>query len=428
MADMVSNLPQVPQNPLPPLPPRRDPRNEHTLLLEQEELVPYRPYSRGMTDDVSPSASNSAATATSHPADQAPSAHYNALVQELAKAKHDLEEERQTHRQTTMDLRQKEQTADEFQRYWRDAINELNRYLRLSHGNSQMTDDILVQHVNHLRQRITAFSAQYFSDKLHSLRAIIYGYDLFKEYIAISQSEWEGYMRSASLRANFIQAFLWGFINGEIFGKFCWMTERSASSVYHMYDSFGQLYEESEDLVPDARQKCSMWRANTCNLMLDAMELQQDKVHDDRPEWVKRSVVNVSKLLGPFSRAKSATIRDGLQEIFEMSISLDQAISRQVAMVTWDFGAQIPGPFDPTRMVLEGGSQPSGEKPVARLVLAPGLLKRGRASGDRFDETTRLLSTVVSCELPVHRVASDRPRGGSSLKPKWLDRIGAGGN
>ncbi|KAJ5617878.1 hypothetical protein N7537_002992 [Penicillium hordei] len=421
MADIVSDLPQVPPNSLPPLPPRPGPRNEDNISLKQEELAPYRPYSRGTTDDVSPPASDFAATATSQPADQVPFVQYNDLVQELAKAKNDLKEERQAHWQTTLDLRQKEQTAAEFQRYWRDAINELNRYLRLSHGNSQMTDDILVQHVNHLRQSITAFSAQCFSDKLHDFRALKYGYGLFKEHIAISQSEWEGYMRSASLRANLIQAFLWGFINSEIFGKFCWMTDKSGSSVYHMYESFGQLYEESEDLVPDARQKCSMWRANTCNLMLDTMELQRDEVHNDPPEWVE-SVETVSKVLSSFSRAKLATIRDRLQELFAISISLDQAISRQVAMITWDFGSQIPSPFDPTRMVLEGGSQPEGEKLVARLVLAPGLLKRGRASGDRFDETTRLLNTMVSCEFPVYRVARDQSHGGPSLKPKWLDR------
>jgi hypothetical protein len=151
------------------------------------------------------------------------------------------------------------------------------------------------------------------------------------------------------------------------------------------------------------------------------MELQRDEVHNDPPEWVE-SVETVSKVLSSFSRAKLATIRDRLQELFAISISLDQAISRQVAMITWDFGSQIPCPFDSARMVLEGGSQPEGEKLVARLVLAPGLLKRGRASGDRFDETTRLLNTMVSCEFPVYRVARDQSHGGPSLKPKWLDR------
>ncbi|CAI7638533.1 unnamed protein product [Penicillium discolor] len=422
MADIVSDFPPVPPKSLPPLPPRELPRDESSFLPKQEELAPDRRYSWGTTDDVSPPTSNYAPIATSQPADQVSSVEDNALAQKLAEAERELSQERRTHQQTTLNLRQKEQTANEFQQYWRDAINELNRYLRLSHGNSQMTDDVLVQHVNHLRQSIMEFSAQYFSDKLPSLRAIKDRHSLFEEHIAISRGEWEGYMRSASLRANFIQAFLWAFINGEIFGKFCWMTDKSGSSVRHMYESFGQLYEESEDLVPDARQKCSMWRANTCNLMLDAMELQREEVYDDRPEWVERIVGTVTKLLYPFSREKPATIRDRLQELFEMSIRLDQAISRQVAMVTWDFGAQIPGPFDPTRMVLEGGSQPTGENLVARLVLAPGLLKRGRASGDRFDEITQVLSTVVSCELPAHRVASDRSLGGPSVKPNWFNK------
>ncbi|CAI7659230.1 unnamed protein product [Penicillium glandicola] len=412
MANRLSTLAaEVVPNLLPALPPR----NEETLMAEEGKT---RPLSRGMTDNAYPNASHSTPAAPSHPAAQLSSVQHDVLTARLATAERDLDKERQAHKQTILDLRQKEQTALDLRQNWRETVNELNRYLRLGQGQSQMTDDDLLQYVNRLRQDTTAFSAQYFGDELGDPRFTKARYGLFKEHMSISQTEYEAYMRSASLRANLIQSFLWAFFYHEIFGKFCWMTTRSGASVYRIWKSFDSLYEESKDFIPDARQKCSMWRANTCNLMIDSMDLQGPQVHDDQQEWVERLVETVSKRLYPFSLSKPAKIRDGLEVLFKLSIDLDQAINRQVAMLTWDFGAQLPSRFDPACMALEGGSKPNGEELVARLVLAPGLLKRGRASGDKFDGIIRLLDTVVSCELPLCSVANDISRGGTSLKQK----------
>lgn len=146
------------------------------------------------------------------------------------------------------------------------------------------------------------------------------------------------------------------------------------------------------------------------------MSLQGDKAHDYQQKWVERMVQTIIKRLAPFSLSKPATITDKLQDLFELSLELDQEIHRQVAMVTWDFGAQLPSPFDPTYMVLEAGSQQNDNELVATLVLAPGLYRRGRASGDRFDEITTLLNMVVSCERPVCSVSNGRPRAGTGIK------------
>lgn len=237
---MLPELPERVTNMVAPVfLPQTGSRNEDTLTTKQEEIAPL---SKGTADDVCPPTSHSAPSATPRPANQLPSVQLGVLAERLAKAEHDLNEEKRTHQQTKLDLKQKHHDAVEFRRSWLDTVNELNRYLRLGHGHNQLTDDDLIRRVTHLRQKITTFSAQHFSDELHDPKATKTGHGLFKDHMAISQTEYEGYMRSASLRVNLIQAFLWAFFRDEIFGKFCWMTQRSGASAYQIYKSFGQYY------------------------------------------------------------------------------------------------------------------------------------------------------------------------------------------
>ncbi|EIT81628.1 hypothetical protein AO1008_02434 [Aspergillus oryzae 100-8] len=323
------------------IPPQDPLRGKTTLMGSPADTAPP---GRGNNDEVYSSALDAVSIQTSRSSTAVPP---GVLAASLAQAKHDLEEERQQHQQTKMDLRQKEQEARELRKSWLETANELNRYLRQGHGYNQMTDDDLLQHVAQLRFTITGFAAQHFSHPQ---------------------------LRDRKMTADLVRALLWVFLLRKVFDQFRWAT----------------LEAGAKDVVPDARRRCSMWRANTSNLVLDSMIFEGDKAYDDRQQFVTMNVKVLSKYLASLSLSPKDVIEARLQDLFTQSLELDQELNRQVASITWN--------------------RDTDEELTVRLVLAPGLSRRGRASGDRFDEIVQLLKMEVSCELAVYNEPSRRSR------------------
>lgn len=85
-----------------------------------------------------------------------------------------------------------------------------------------------------------------------------------------------------------------------------------------------------------------------------------------------------------------------LVDIMNQSLLLDLAISKQIAKVQWDrFNKGIQYGFNSSTMEREPGEPQRDEAGEIILVLAPGLVRCGRASGDGFDETHRLVKSQV---------------------------------
>jgi hypothetical protein len=133
--------------------------------------------------------------------------------------------------------------------------------------------------------------------------------------------------------------------------------------------------------------------------MDDQMRLKAD---ERIQQWKTKLVENVEAVIGPYRKPHS---KDGYEQqllgILDEVLNLDKEISRQVAGVHWLFQERWFSPvFDASTMVLEKGETPPEEKQHISLVTSPGFVKRGKSTGEDFDNVALLLPMEVSCWTP----------------------------
>ncbi len=112
----------------------------------------------------------------------------------------------------------------------------------------------------------------------------------------------------------------------------------------------------------------------------------------------------------PFLKSSSEGFSQELRRIIDDAVDFDKEVSRQLARVEWVFDSGNSGMvFDPRIMKLEKGQK---QQAVARdvcLVIKPGMVKRGKSSGEDYGTEVVLLPMEVSVE-PVVEKTSDRGR------------------
>ena len=109
--------------------------------------------------------------------------------------------------------------------------------------------------------------------------------------------------------------------------------------------------------------------------------------------------------LAPLTKSKYEGFAAQLSDIIKEALALDQLFSKQVAEIYWTMGINEPGAFREASMELQQGEKrPVGGQKV-QLVVTPGLIKRGRSTGENYEMTSMLLRMTVSCEL----ITVDKP-------------------
>jgi hypothetical protein len=98
---------------------------------------------------------------------------------------------------------------------------------------------------------------------------------------------------------------------------------------------------------------------------------------------VKRIMNTVCNLLG---KDKERSFKNQLSAIIAEAFALDKEISRQVARVIWIFNVS---------QQEENADHPDAARSKLGLVMAPAVFKRGKSTGDGFDQETKLLDGVV---------------------------------
>lgn len=147
---------------------------------------------------------------------------------------------------------------------------------------------------------------------------------------------------------------------------------------------------------PEAERKFQAWRATTTNLVMDAVNLNEGGDAHEKLEKQKLGIRDdIYEAIEPFARYVDAGFKQEILKILEDAIVLDKEISKQVARVIWVFDR---GEFDHSSMVLEGEEKPQIGRKEVQLVVAPGLKKRGKSTGEDFKLENMLLRTEVSCE------------------------------
>jgi hypothetical protein len=65
-------------------------------------------------------------------------------------------------------------------------------------------------------------------------------YKLFEDRLQLSESILEKYLQSRSTRSELVQAFIWDTLCVEIFGRFGWIPESTASAMIAMSEFLGE--------------------------------------------------------------------------------------------------------------------------------------------------------------------------------------------
>ncbi|KAL2857179.1 hypothetical protein BJY01DRAFT_242569 [Aspergillus pseudoustus] len=342
------------------------------------------------------------------------------LNTQLREAEEDLEAEIRQHHQTRADLQKKQLESDSLRKRLLQTANELNQVMRQNQGSSQLTDDELIQKARQLRYEINSFVIQYFDHELKNLKIPHTSYAYFSKYVRGEKGNFETYMRSSTRHA-LVEAFLWLYLEEEVFGKFRWAPTEASKMLTGMCDFFEPLKSVDSDTIPEAQRKFHTWRSHTSSLVLNTMYLNGRSALAETGRFMKTEVAKIARALEPFSPSSWRDLQDSLVDIISRGLTLDEDISKQVASFTWSMEAPeiLPCPFNPESMELEPGRQMT-EGLTVRLVTAPGLNKSGNSFGEDFDVVNGLLKMQVSCESPSKEIVGDGSRSSSSLMSRIL--------
>ncbi|KAF9777766.1 hypothetical protein IL306_004334 [Fusarium sp. DS 682] len=267
------------------------------------------------------------------------------------------------------DVIKKDQDVTKFRKLWKKAAMEHDKFRASGQGFYQITDEYLVELINHLRLDIRDLSIQYFDGiVLKGDRFFTYRPSYIK-HLERTTSERDGFLRfikSPTRSHEVIQAFLWRVIVDEIFEMNCSLGEPSLPN-------------------PEAERKFQSWSSTTTSMLLASVNLE--RVDNDMKlktaSHVTRIVNTVDNLL---RKDREKSFKDQLSTIITQAFALDKEISRQVARVIWRFDIyQQEERGDQTHGPNEGG-----------LVIAPAVFKRGKSTGEGFDQETKLLDLVES--------------------------------
>ena len=111
--------------------------------------------------------------------------------------------------------------------------------------------------------------------------------------------------------------------------------------------------------------------------------------------------------LAPLTRAKVEEFSVHVSNIITEALELDELFCKQVAEIQWVTGKNGPRAFDEASMELQQGEKRMSGGQEVQLVVAPGLIKRGRSTGEDYEVTNILLKTTVSCELMIADKSGD---------------------
>ena len=141
-----------------------------------------------------------------------------------------------------------------------------------------------------------------------------------------------------------------------------------------------------------------MWKASTSALLEDALK------HDEETEQgMSRKLHGIIKdlcwQLSPLTISKTTRIEEQMFDIIQEALDLDQLFSKQIAQVFWTTANSTGRDFDEELMELQPGEKRTADSQKVRLVVAPGLVRNGRSTGEDYERTNVLLRITVSCEL-----------------------------
>ncbi|KAF5977538.1 hypothetical protein FBULB1_6470 [Fusarium bulbicola] len=267
----------------------------------------------------------------------------------------------------SQDVIKKDQDVTKFRKLWKKAAMEHDKFRASGQGFYQITDEYLVELINHLRLNIRDLSIQYFDERKGYMR----------------------YLESPTRSHEVVQAFLWRVIVHEIFEKFEWLGANTCDDFRHLRCGLKPpLLVDTQGGPPlpnhEAERKFHSWSSTTISMLLTSIDGEKANNHmKHRTDYhVERIINTVANLL---RKDKERSFENQLSAIITEAFGLDKEISRQVARVIWRFS--VP-------QQEENADHPHAALGKPGLVMAPAVFKRGKSTGEGFDHETKLLDMV----------------------------------
>ncbi|KAF4502463.1 hypothetical protein FAGAP_1315 [Fusarium agapanthi] len=316
-------------------------------------------------------------------------AHLKAQLQEKTQKLEELQEKCEAMSQEAI---KRDQDVIKFRKLWKKAAMEHDKFRASGQGFYQITDEDLVELINHLRLNIRDLSIQYFDGiTIKGDTSTSYRPDYFK-HLSNSTLERDGFMQylKLSIRSHeVVQAFLWRVIVFEVFEKFDWLGADTSADFRHLRHGLKpSLFVNTEGGPPvpnhEAERKFHSWSSTTISMLLTSIDAEKanDYTKHMTDFHVNRIINTVDHLL---RKDRERSFKNQLSAIITEAFALDKEISRQVARVIWRFN--VPQPEEKAEQPHAAPSRPD-------LVMAPAVFKRGKSTGEGFDHETKLLDIV----------------------------------
>lgn len=350
-----------------------------------------------------------------------PTRAYRDLQSRLLKAQEELEREKRVHGETRNTLQTKDQECQSLRVTWKNLLSEFNRFQAQNQAFASLDDDVLRQKVSQLRYNVRNVALQHFdTEKLPSPKRGDAICDRFCGFFNFEPSKFKAFIETPKTRLMLVQSVLWEYITIKIFHRFRWVDERIHCGLDAIQCEFGRfgktptckcwlcygkcLSDKSlEDrhsnngprMTPEeiqVQRRFNIWKASTTSLLMEATPLEKARARKIGEKVAADMAEKLCRHLSPFSASSHWNLFDELSRVVMEAIDLDLLINRQAAAIDWLLVDETGRKFNPETMEMVG--EPGT---VVRLVVASGLVRRGKSNGQDFETARCLLKTQVVC-------------------------------
>ncbi|KAG7294154.1 hypothetical protein NEMBOFW57_004222 [Staphylotrichum longicolle] len=336
-------------------------------------------------------------------------AQLSAAQERINELQRQLRNEKELQQQAAADLAELRKAA-------RENASALNRIMRRNQGRKQLQDSDLIQMVKDLRREIRDFTLRHFQDDgiaVHSKSL-----KRMNDYLVFSEENLEALARSPSLRPGLLQLFIWIVLVKAVHKRCVWAPQKAGDAFSYLRELLGRSLAEGEtETVPEGKTRYHMWRANTANLVLNAVRLGRnpDDPHDLPAPFSQHLAEDIEAWARPLTKSASGAVQHELVNIVQQFVDLDEGISEQVASLSWSFQSPICR-FESASMEPQPGQPSLTDTQDGALVVAPALIKCGKSSGDDFDVTSALLKMqCLKIEVKIEGRNSKPPAHSSHI-------------
>ncbi|KAJ2992966.1 hypothetical protein NUW58_g1991 [Xylaria curta] len=268
---------------------------------------------------------------------------------------------------------------------WKQVAQELSKQHTDAKLFHTVTDDYLKQLAEELRYDVRCFSEAYFEDLPPQSRLQSPPPPDGRSPLDILPERYEQCPACPAL----VQSFIWRVLKHRVFERYEWPANKFVGVDLHRVSEFlnpkgSSSLNETEGPDYEALRKFHIWRATTSNMVLsaDAPVSPQDRWRKFEDQLIRDHIDPVTLPFIPTS--EYGRYFDLLSKIIEKALVMDREISRQAAWVRWVFE-------DPDSPLETVSSTISIDGEASCVIVAPAMIKRGKSSGEGFEEQIQLL-------------------------------------